>query len=81
MITTPYDRDECLIDESIKETFPASDSPTAALPGSLLAVRYATGSRGDDSAGSHRRVLQFWLIGALIAGAVVGAILRRGRGT
>jgi hypothetical protein len=35
--------DEWLIDESLAETFPASDATSPSRPGSLLGSRYATG--------------------------------------
>ena len=34
------DHDEWLMDEAIKETFPASDPPSPSLPGSSIAVRH-----------------------------------------
>ena len=40
----PEGRDECLIDESLEETFPASDPTTPAQPGSLVGSRYPASS-------------------------------------
>jgi hypothetical protein len=35
------DHDERVIDESLEETFPASDATTPTRPGSLVGLRYA----------------------------------------
>jgi hypothetical protein len=45
--------DEWLLDESIEETFPASDPASSVLPGSTLGVRYAT--HGATAAPDRRR--------------------------
>ena len=79
MRTADSERDEWLLDESLKETFPASDSTSSALPGSLLGMRYATASRAPEAVDSPKPTLQPWLISALIGGFIVGVVLARGR--
>jgi hypothetical protein len=77
MIPAGTERDEWLLDESIKETFPASDSTSPIHPGSLLGTRYASRSRSDAFGGWAT-----WLIGALVGSLLAGIILatrRNGR--
>jgi hypothetical protein len=78
MATADSERDERLIDESLMETFPASDPTSPARPGSLVGMRYATGSRAGNRSSTRTR-LQSTLLGALVAGVVVGIALMRAR--
>ncbi len=43
--------DEWLIDESIEESFPASDPASPARPDSILAARYRSSRHGRDDCG------------------------------
>ena len=79
MSTADSERDEWLIDQSLMETFPASDPTSPARPGSLLGMRYATTARNARLGALARTTLQPWLIGAVLAGAIVGVILGRKR--
>jgi hypothetical protein len=79
MITTAFDRDEWFIDESIKETFPASDSTSPARPGSLLGIRNSTRARSAELL--RRRAMVPSMIGALLGGLILGFILTRPRNT
>jgi hypothetical protein len=49
--------DEWLLDESVEETFPASDPAAPAQPGSTLAKRYQTTKKADAArrGGSTKR--------------------------
>ena len=78
MTTSESERDEWLIDESLKETFPASDPTSPARPGSLVGLRYAASTRAAERTPSSLAKLP-WLIGALAGGVVVGLILTRRR--
>lgn len=80
MTSADSERDEWLLDESLKETFPASDSTSPVQPGSLLGMRYATKPHAAEKAGAPR-MLAPWLIGALIGGVIVGIIVMRARHT
>ena len=45
----PARHDEWLIDESVEETFPASDATTPVQPGSLVGSRYPASARAATS--------------------------------
>ena len=68
-------RDEWLIDQSLEETFPASDPPSPTFPGSLLGMRYAVQPRSAR----HSNSTQPWLIAGLLGGALVGLLVMRQR--
>jgi hypothetical protein len=44
------DHDEWLLDEALKDTFPASDPPVAIMPGSTLAKRHQSGGGSKEGA-------------------------------
>ena len=69
MSTAESERDEWLIDESLKETFPASDPISPTRPGSLVGMRYATHVHAAESVPASFPALP-WLIGALVGGIV-----------
>ncbi len=75
MNSAESERDEWLIDESLEETFPASDPPSTTFPGSLLGMRYAVQPRSAR----HNSSLQPWLIAAMVGGAFAGLLLMRRR--
>lgn len=52
--------DEWLIDESIQETFPASDPTTPVQPGSLVSLRYAA-RRGTGGGIRARNIALAWI--------------------
>ena len=79
MTSADSERDEWLLDESLKETFPASDSTSPVLPGSLLGMRYTAKRHAAQTVGFPRTGLLRWLLGALIGGVIVGVIVIRGR--
>jgi hypothetical protein len=45
--------DERLLDESIEETFPASDPTSPVRPGSTLGLRYAAHEKAPETAGEQ----------------------------
>ena len=78
-------RDEWLIDESIEETFPASDAISPARPGSIVGSRYPASLRGErvkprlaGGLRSVRSALPWTLAACAIAGAAL-AWRRRAR--
>jgi hypothetical protein len=81
MIRADSERDEWLIDESLQETFPASDPISPARPGSLIGLRYAAKSRNAGLGVLAGGTLLPWLIGALLGGTIAGIILARQRHT
>lgn len=74
-MTTDSEHDDWLIDESLKETFPASDSPSPARPGSLLGMRYAVSSRLSERTHWSHAMMRPWMIGAFLAGVVLGMLM------
>ena len=64
--------DEWLIDESIAETFPASDVPVPMRPGSLVGSRYAV-RPNNSSWGDTRQLIDS--VGPWLAAVVVGALV------
>ncbi len=66
-------RDDWILDESVEETFPASDPTSASQPGSIAAQR-AAGSRWRTNGRSSA-----WLPLALLAGAAVAWVAIRRR--
>jgi hypothetical protein len=80
MTPADSDHDEWLLDESLEETVPASDAPSPARPGSLLATRYAAEARTRKRVGSSR-AFQPWIVGALLGGVVAGVLIGRRRDT
>ena len=79
MRSADSERDERLIDESLMETFPASDATSPARPGSLLGMRYAANARSPKPAGMLGSALQMGLALALLGGLTAGMLLMRRR--
>ena len=73
--------DEWLIDESLAETFPASDSPSPTRPGSIVGMRYA----GDRHTYGRRALAHFQALAhsrtawALLGCSILAALLLRQR--
>jgi hypothetical protein len=66
--------EERAIDEAIAETFPASDTPTPVMPGSLAGVHYAA----QRDAAFYRHIAT--TLAALGAIAFIAVLARRLRG-
>jgi hypothetical protein len=75
IMTTDSERDDWLIDESLMETFPASDPTSPARPGSLLGMRYAVSSRVSERTHWTHAMMRPWVIGALLGGVVLGVLM------
>ena len=71
---SPDGREECLLDDAIDDTFPASDPVSHNQPGSILNARYAA---REHRARSLADRMPWWLM----MGAVLGALwlVRRSR--
>jgi hypothetical protein len=69
------DRDEWILDEAIKETFPASDTPSPVRPGSLVGSNDA---RRRHKAHVARQMVYLVVLGAIATIALVGSARRRG---
>lgn len=68
------ERDEEMIDESLMETFPASDPTSPARPGSLIGMRYAVNSRGGHL-GWLQGTTPLWLLAAVAGCVAIGITL------
>jgi hypothetical protein len=63
-----------LVDESVEESFPASDPPSAVQPGSLAGSRSRITRRAAASREGRTRSTLMWLcIGAVLIGGALGA--------
>ena len=75
--TPPPDHTEWLIDESLEETFPASDPTTPVRPGSI-AGRYVTEHRARDRpAHASRMSTRSWMPWLALAGSAIWLALWR----
>jgi hypothetical protein len=69
---------ERVIDESVEETFPASDATTPVRPGSLASEGYSRSALSLDRGTSHATTVLAVFLGAAALGFVVGLALGRG---
>jgi hypothetical protein len=78
------DHDEWLIDESLAETFPASDPPSSTRPGSIVGSHYAAGAQ--NRALTRALATADWMPRSQLTWAMIGcsilcvALLLRRRG-
>jgi hypothetical protein len=69
--------DEWLIDEAIKESFPASDPSSLGQPGSTLGLRYPVQPRSSTGRSAQQAML--WLAAACVAGCALWLLTGRKR--
>jgi len=72
------EHDEWLLDEAIRETFPASDPVAVAQPGSLPSLRHAARRRARRPASPPSTAAAWWIAGAAVV-FCAGYLVGRGR--